>query len=145
MGSPLRYGPRLQDFDVNEDKLSEPPFTAFGETIARLSHEIYDHRQKLAELVLAVETGRGFEGAAEMLGPSEELTDLADLEAEMNAISDDFADSALAAVHFIVKKNVASLNLYNLYGDGGDKFMVGGLFVRRAKNWRVCGKLLSED
>ena len=87
----------------------------------------------------------GLEGAAEVLGPSEELSQLADLEAEMNAISEDFIDSALAAVHFIIKKNAASLNLYNLYGDGGDKFMVGGLLVRRAKNWRVCGKLLSED
>ena len=96
-------------------------------------------------MVLGIENTRGLEGAAAMLGTSEELNELAELEAEMNVVSDDFIDSALAAVHFIVKRNVASLNLFNLYGDGGDKFMVGGLFVRRAKNWRVCGKLLSED
>jgi hypothetical protein len=30
-------------------------------------------------------------------------------------------------------------------GDDGEKYMVGGVFVRRAKNWTINGKFLSED
>ena len=63
----------------------------------------------------------------------------------MNTLYDEFLDASLYAVHFIVKNHVASLNLYNLYGDDGDKFMAGGLLVRRAKNWNVYGKWLSEE
>jgi hypothetical protein len=35
--------------------------------------------------------------------------------------------------------------LLNLYGDGGEKFMAGGLFLRRAKNWMIAGKQLADD
>jgi len=63
----------------------------------------------------------------------------------MQMLFDEFCDAALYAVHYIIKNNIPSLNLYNLYGDDGDKFMVGGLFVRHAKNWFVNGMKLSED
>jgi hypothetical protein len=73
------------------------------------------------------------------------LEQLISLETDLNNLYDEFQDAALYAVHFIVKNNIASLNLYNLYGDDGDKFMTGGLLVRRAKNWLVYGKHLSEE
>jgi hypothetical protein len=43
-----------------------------------------------------------------------------------------------------VKKNPTPLNLFNLYGDDGDKYIVGGILVRRAKGWTICGSSLSE-
>ena len=49
------------------------------------------------------------------------------------------------AVHYIIKNQCPSLNLDNLLGDDGEKYMVGGIFVRRAKNWSINGKYLSED
>ena len=61
----------------------------------------------------------------------------------MNLLMDEFRDAALYAVHFIVKNHVAALNLYNIYGDDGDKFMAGGLLIRRAKDWYVNGKHIS--
>jgi len=42
-------------------------------------------------------------------------------------------------VHCIIKKNPTPLNLFNLYGDDGDKFVVGGILIRRAKDWTICG------
>ena len=54
-------------------------------------------------------------------------------------------DAALYVVNYIIKNNIPSLNLLNLMGDGGDKFMVGGLFVRRAKDWLIAGKHLTDD
>lgn len=44
----------------------------------------------------------------------------------------------------IVKKNPTPLNLFNLYGDDGDKFVVGGILVRRAKDWTICGQPFTE-
>jgi hypothetical protein len=35
--------------------------------------------------------------------------------------------------------------MFNIYGDEGEKFIVGGLFVRKAQNWIVCGRSISED
>lgn len=67
------------------------------------------------------------------------------LETDFNLLYDEFIDAALYAVHFIIKNSIPSLNLYNLYGDDGDKFMVGGLLIRRAKNWTVYGKVLNEE
>lgn len=52
---------------------------------------------------------------------------------------DEFRKASMYAVHMIVKKNPTPLNLFNLYGDDGDKYVVGGIFVRRAKGWTICG------
>ncbi len=40
----------------------------------------------------------------------------------------------------IVKKNPTPLNLFNLYGDDGDKYVIGGIFIRRVKGWTVCNQ-----
>jgi hypothetical protein len=48
-------------------------------------------------------------------------------------------------VHYIIKSNLPGLNLLNVGGDGREKFMAGGLFVRRAKDWVITGKNLSDD
>ena len=68
---------------------------------------------------------------------------LINLEEKFHLLFEDFKDASLYAVHYIRKTNAPSLNLFNLYGDGGEKFMAGGVLVRRAKNWVVAGKNLS--
>ena len=52
---------------------------------------------------------------------------------------DDFKQASLYAVHMIVQKNPTPLNLFNLYGDDGDKFIIGGILIRKAKGWTICG------
>jgi hypothetical protein len=52
----------------------------------------------------------------------------------------DFEVASVYAVHSIVKNSPAPLNLLNLLGDGGDKYIVGGIFIRRASGWTVCGQ-----
>lgn len=47
-------------------------------------------------------------------------------------------------MHMIVKKNPTPLNLFNLYGDDGDKYVVGGILIRRAKDWTICGQPFTE-
>ncbi len=48
-------------------------------------------------------------------------------------------------MHLVVKKNPTPLNLFNLYGDEGDKYIVGGIIIRRAKDWMICGESLSDQ
>lgn len=67
------------------------------------------------------------------------------VEARLEEMHRDFVDASVHAVHYVVKSKVPSLNLFNLYGDGADKFMAGGLFIRRAKNWVVKGRSLSSE
>lgn len=81
--------------------------------------------------------------AAYRLSLTPEIDRMASLEADLNVLMDEFKDAALYVVHFIVKNHVAALNLYNLYGDDGDKFMTGGLMIRRAKDWYFLGKHIS--
>ena len=57
----------------------------------------------------------------------------------------EFREAALYAVHLIVKRSPTSLNLLNLYGDEGDKYIIGGILVRRAKDWNVDGVSFSEQ
>ena len=45
----------------------------------------------------------------------------------------------------VVKKNPTPLNLFNIYGDDGDKYIVGGIFIRRAKGWTVSGRTFSDE
>lgn len=37
------------------------------------------------------------------------------------------------------------MNLLNLGGDGGERFLVGGVYVRRAQDWLVANKHLSDE
>ena len=43
----------------------------------------------------------------------------------------------------ICKRSPAPLNLHNVLGDGGDKFVVGGIYIRRAQGWTVAGQQFS--
>jgi hypothetical protein len=49
----------------------------------------------------------------------------------------EFKQQAILGVHLIMKKRATPLNLFNLYGDEGDKFVAGGMFFRRAKGWVI--------
>jgi hypothetical protein len=44
------------------------------------------------------------------------------------------------ACHMIIKKNPPPLNMFNLMGDEGEKFVVGGILVHKARDWTVCGQ-----
>jgi hypothetical protein len=78
------------------------------------------------------------------LHDSPELAELAEAEAAFRKLADDFKKASLYAVHCILKKNPTPLNLFNLYGDDGDKFVVGGILLRRAKDWTICGQPFTE-
>ena len=39
------------------------------------------------------------------------------------------------AVHCVMTKLVNSLSLHNLFGEEGDKWVTGGILVRRASGW----------
>jgi hypothetical protein len=84
------------------------------------------------------------QGITGWLHESPELAELTEAEAAYRRLSEDFRKASLYAVHLIVKKNPTPLNLFNLYGDDGDKFVVGGILVRRAKDWTVCGQPFTE-
>ena len=52
----------------------------------------------------------------------------------------DFKKASVYAVHAICKRNPTPLNLHNVLGDGGAKYVVGGILVRRAQGWTVSGQ-----
>jgi hypothetical protein len=66
------------------------------------------------------------------------------VKAAFRRLAEDFRKASLYCVHLVLKKSPPPLNLFNLYGDDGDKFIMGGILVRRAKNWTVCGQSFSE-
>lgn len=74
---------------------------------------------------------------------SEMFNNLVEYETRFYKIVEAFKDAALYSVHYILNNYSASLNLYNLYGDDGEKFIAGGLLIRRAKDWMVSGMILS--
>lgn len=51
----------------------------------------------------------------------------------------EFRIASVYAVHLIVKRNPTPLNLFNLLGEEGEKYIVGGIYIRRAQGWTVCG------
>lgn len=65
-------------------------------------------------------------------------------EAQYCKLAEEFRRASVYAAHLVVQKSPTPLNLFNLYGDDGDKFIVGGILLRRAKDWLVCGHQLSE-
>lgn len=79
------------------------------------------------------------QGITRHLHDSPELAELAEAEAAFRKLSEEFKKSSLYAVQCIIKKNPTPLNLFNLYGDDGDKFVVGGILIRRSKDWMICG------
>jgi Clustered mitochondria len=79
------------------------------------------------------------QGYTRHLHASNELAELAEAEAAYRRLCEDFRKASLYAVHIIVKKSPTPLNLFNLYGDDGDKYVIGGILIRRAKDWSICG------
>lgn len=84
------------------------------------------------------------QGVTKHLHSSPDLAELAEAEAAYRKLCDDFKKASLYAVHMIVKKNPTPLNLFNLYGDDGDKYIAGGILIRRAKDWIICGQPFTE-
>lgn len=84
------------------------------------------------------------QGLTKHLHQSPDLAELAEAEAAYFRLSNDFKKASLYAVHLVVKKNPTPLNLYNLYGDDGEKYVLGGILIRRAKDWTICGQPFTE-
>lgn len=72
------------------------------------------------------------------------MAELAEAEGAFHRLCEEFKKASLYAVHCIIKKNPTPLNLFNLYGDEGDKFVIGGILIRRAKDWTICGHAFTE-
>lgn len=85
------------------------------------------------------------QGNLQQLNTCPELAELVEAETAFHKLQSDFNRASLQAVHQVVKKNPAPLNLFNIYGDDGDKYIVGGILVRRAKGWTICGSTLSDS
>ena len=68
------------------------------------------------------------------------LQELVNAERMYEQLLSDFKTASVYAVHTIIKKSPPPLNLFNLLGDGADKYIIGGIFLRRAAGWTVCGQ-----
>ena len=126
----------IDKFDVDQDKLPWPLYRDWTAESAYLSNIIVRNKTALLSedsLFLMQQ------GLTKHLHQSPDLAELAEAEAACFRLSNDFKKACLYAVHLIVKKNPTPLNLYNLYGDDGDKYVLGGILIRRAKDWTICG------
>ena len=132
----------IDKFDVDLDKLPWPVYRDWTAEAAFLSAIIIKDKTALLneEQQFLLQ-----QGETKHLHSSPELSELAEAEAAFRKLCEDFKKASLYAVHLIVKKGPTPLNLFNLYGDDGDKFVVGGILVRRAKDWTVCGQPFTEQ
>ena len=72
--------------------------------------------------------GEGLSG----LSMSQNIQELVNAERLYYKLANDFRIASVYACHCIIKKNPTPLNLFNLVGDEGEKYVVGGIYVRRA-------------
>lgn len=131
----------IAKFDVDNDKLPWPVYRDFTTEAAYLSDNIVKCKNHLLsdEHKFMLQSG-----LTQTLHTSQQLIQLCDFETQLKRLYDDFKRASLYAVHLVVKKNPTPLNLFNLYGDDGDKYVVGGIMLRRAKGWTICGHTFSE-
>ena len=73
---------------------------------------------------------------------SSQLQDLVTAERQFERLTKDFSLACAYAVHCVVVKQPAVLDFHTLFGHGGYKYMVGGILIRRALGWTVCGNYL---
>jgi len=55
---------------------------------------------------------------------------LVEAENEFNKLAKNFEFTAKKAVRTIVETQATPVNIFNLYGDGGRKYVSGGLIIR---------------
>ena len=127
------------DFDQESNRMEWPLYRDWTQEAAQLSRTIVKCRNE----ILKEERKRNME-----LGQQEErpfsysfaLQELVNAERLYYKLLGDFKVASVYAVHAIIKKAPAPLNLLNLLGDGGEKYVVGGIYLRRAQGWTVCGQ-----
>ena len=73
---------------------------------------------------------------------SSQLQDLVNAERQYERLTKDFSLACAYAVHCVIVKQPAVLDVYSLFGHGGYKYMVGGIMIIRALGWTVCGNYL---
>jgi hypothetical protein len=132
----------LEKFDVDLDKLPWPVYRDWTAEAAYLSGIIVKDKTALLseEQQFLLQ-----QGETKQLHSNPYLAELAEAEAAFRKLTEEFKKASLYAVHMVVKRSPTPLNLFNLYGDDGDKFVIGGVLVRRAKDWSICGQPFTEQ
>ena len=69
------------------------------------------------------------------LSKKESLDMLVEAENEFNKLAKNFEFTAKKAVRTIVETQATPVNIFNLYGDGGRKYVSGGLIIRHWDEW----------
>jgi len=130
-----------ESFDVDLDKLPWPIYRDWTAEAAYLSAIIVKDKTALLgeEQQFLLQ-----QGETKQLHNNPYLAELAEAEAAFRKLCDEFKRASLYAVHMAVKRSPTPLNLFNLYGDDGDKFVIGGILIRRAKDWTICGQPFTE-
>ena len=127
------------DFDQDSDRMQWPLYRDWTQEAAQLSRVIIKSRNAILQEEMKRNTN--FNGEEEQpFQYSFALQELVNAERLYYKLIDDFKVASVYAVHAIVKKAPAPLNLLNLLGEGGEKYVVGGIYLRRAQGWTVCGQ-----
>jgi len=134
--------PALDTFSLDKEKLIWPAFREWTQELAELSEIIVKCKQSLLSHQSMIKLQQL---DVSVLTANEEMDKLVVAEQTLNKLMDDFKQASMYAVHLIVQKNPTPLNLFNLYGDDGDKFIIGGLMIRKARGWTICGSQASGD
>lgn len=71
---------------------------------------------------------------------SQTFQELVNAERLYQKLLQDFKKASVYAVHVVSKRNPPPLNLHNIMGEGGEKYAVGGILLRRAQGWTVAGQ-----
>lgn len=66
---------------------------------------------------------------------SKVLNKMVAIEKQYIMLRDDFKYSCIRACHLILKQKATPLNLFTLYGDDEEKYVAGGLFITKCKQW----------
>eukprot|EP00744_Colponema_vietnamica_P001049 GILI01001788.1.p1 GENE.GILI01001788.1~~GILI01001788.1.p1 ORF type:complete len:1045 (+),score=336.05 GILI01001788.1:182-3316(+) len=73
--------------------------------------------------------------------PSEELVQA---ELQMKELTEDFVNTSRRVAALVVRWKVDPVDLGNMYGQGGDKYVGGGLVLRKVKDWIILGENIGE-
>jgi len=76
--------------------------------------------------------------------PTETLLEKLEKEKAMYELMENFVHAAKAAAMVVLNKQVDPVHMQELYGMGGDKYVVGGVLLRRAQEWEILQQSTGE-
>ena len=124
-------------FDFDSDKLAWPIYRDWTGEAAHLCQVIVRCK---AEMIMDEQTR---DQEDEKFKYSHSLQELVNAERQYQKLLKEFRVASVYVVHLIIKRNPTPLNLFNLLGDEGEKYVSGGIYVRRAQGWQVAGQQFS--